>query len=158
MELRRACATLSCLSRHPLLDRAALADLVGILRRQAAAASRTKEDGRVRALVAWPPDRWMLWDQNERPRLVQMEIETRRPIFTLSRDGSQVLIMGNLTATGWVCEFGRNCQAVCCTCFHGRRPRPAAISDAWLGKPIFWLLARRWTGLTDRRFDDGSSE
>jgi hypothetical protein len=44
-----------------------------------------------------PPDRWMLWDQNERPRLVPIEIETRRPTFTLSLDGSHVLIMGNLS-------------------------------------------------------------
>lgn len=80
-------------------------------RRQWVAASRTKENGRIRALVAWPPDRWMLWDQNERPRLVPIEIETRRPTFTLSMDGSQVLIMGNLSATGLVCELGRKCPA-----------------------------------------------
>lgn len=80
-------------------------------RRQWVAASRTKDNGRIRALVAWPPDRWMLWDQNERPRLVPIEIETRRPTFTLSMDGSQILIMGNLSATGLVCEFGRKCPA-----------------------------------------------
>lgn len=51
----------------------------------------------------------MLWDQGESPRIISIHNRTARTSYTLSMDGNKVLIMGNLSATGWICEFNNPC-------------------------------------------------
>lgn len=70
----------------------------------AAVASRVDKRGRVRVLVTWLPNTWMLWDQGESPRILPIHNKTARASYTLSMDGTKVLIMGNLSATGLMCE------------------------------------------------------
>jgi hypothetical protein len=75
-------------------------------RRFAGVASRLdKKSGRARVLTTWGPDTWMLWDQGDSPRIIPIHNRTARTSYTLSMDGNKVLIMGNLSATGWICEF-----------------------------------------------------
>ncbi|MDK4730454.1 hypothetical protein PH563_31700 [Rhizobium phaseoli] len=74
-----------------------------------AASSRVDRSGRVRVLTAWRPDIWMLWDQGEKPRILPIHNKIKHPRYTLSMDGNKVLIMGNLSATGLICEFGNPC-------------------------------------------------
>jgi len=51
----------------------------------------------------------MLWDQGESPRILPIHNKTANTSYTLSIDGTKVLIMGNLSATGLVCEFKNPC-------------------------------------------------
>jgi hypothetical protein len=74
-------------------------------------ASRIDRTGRVRILAAWVPDRWMLWDQGERPRVLPFRNKTADASYTLSPDGTKVLMMGNLSATGVICEFRNPCPS-----------------------------------------------
>ncbi len=75
----------------------------------AAVASRVDRRGRARVLAAWVPDAWMLWDQGENPRILPIHHKTANASYTLSMDGTKVLIMGNLSATGLMCEFDDSC-------------------------------------------------
>lgn len=74
-----------------------------------AVASRVAKDGRVRVLVSLSHDKWMYWVQGEMPRIVPITLRTLRTPFALSPDGLNVLLMGNLSATGLICEFGNPC-------------------------------------------------
>ncbi|KWV47063.1 hypothetical protein AS026_13925 [Rhizobium altiplani] len=74
-----------------------------------AAASRIDGTGRAHVLATWTPDTWVLWDQGDRPRVVPIHSNAIRKNYALSVDGSKALIMGNLSATGWLCENGNRC-------------------------------------------------
>ncbi len=78
-------------------------------KRFVAASSRIDRSGQARVLTAWLPDTWMLWDQGDKPRIVPIHNKAKHPRYTLSMDGSKVLIMGNLSATGLICEFQTPC-------------------------------------------------
>lgn len=73
--------------------------------------SRIDKSGRARVLTAWLPDTWMLWDQGDSPRILPIHNKTAKASYTLSMDGTKVLIMGNLSATGWICEFHSPCPS-----------------------------------------------
>jgi hypothetical protein len=74
-----------------------------------AVGSRISKDGRVRILAALTNDKWLSWVEGEPPHIVPIELRTRGASFTLSPDGLNVLLMGNLSANGPICEFGNRC-------------------------------------------------
>lgn len=71
--------------------------------------SRIGAFGKAHVLIAWSPDKWLLWVQGQSPRVVPSASTTWLTPFALSSDASSVLIMANLSATGSVCEFGASC-------------------------------------------------
>jgi len=74
-----------------------------------AVTSRIDASGKAHILIAWAPGKWLLWVQGQPPRVVPIASTTRSTPFALSSDASSVLIMGNLSATGSICEFGDPC-------------------------------------------------
>ncbi|BCG70635.1 hypothetical protein MesoLj113a_17930 [Mesorhizobium sp. 113-1-2] len=74
-----------------------------------AVGSRISRDGRVHILAAFTNEKWLSWIEGEPPHIVPIGLKTRGPSFTLSPDGLNVLLMGNLSATGPICEFGNAC-------------------------------------------------
>ncbi|MBX5157621.1 hypothetical protein HJB89_10840 [Rhizobium sp. NZLR8] len=74
-----------------------------------AVTSRIDASGKAHVLIGWAPGKWLLWVQGQQPRVVPISSTTWRTQFVLSSDASSVLIMGNLSATGSICEFGNPC-------------------------------------------------
>ncbi|MBB4526623.1 UNVERIFIED_ORG: hypothetical protein M2435_006694 [Rhizobium sophorae] len=74
-----------------------------------AVTSRIDAFGKAHVLIAWAPDKWLLWVQGQSPRVVPSASTTWLTPFALSSDASSVLIMANLSATGSICEFGASC-------------------------------------------------
>lgn len=80
-------------------------------RHQWTADTAVNTNGTRRILIAWGPNLWTIWEKDEIPKIVPIKVEAQRPTFRLSADGTKVLILGNLSATGWICELGRKCPA-----------------------------------------------
>ncbi|ANL42409.1 hypothetical protein [Rhizobium phaseoli] len=91
------------------VERDSIPELVG-QRSLEAVKSRIDPFGKAHILIAWAPGKWLLWVQGQPPRVVPLASTTRRTPFTLSSDASSVLIMGNLSATGALCEWGNSCS------------------------------------------------
>ncbi|WP_312887652.1 hypothetical protein [Rhizobium laguerreae] len=65
--------------------------------------------GKAHVLIAWAPGKWLLWVQGQPPRVVPISWSTRSTPSVLSSDATSVLIMGNLSATGSICELRASC-------------------------------------------------
>lgn len=71
--------------------------------------SKTDPSGKAHVLMKWEPSKWLLWVQGQSPQVVPLPSAARWSPFVLSSDASGVLIMGNLSARGWVCELSDRC-------------------------------------------------
>ncbi|NEI54084.1 hypothetical protein GR200_00615 [Rhizobium leguminosarum] len=74
-----------------------------------AVASRIDGFGKIHVMMTWAPGKWLLWVQGQQPHIIPIPWTAWRTPFAFSNDASSVLIMRNLSATGWVCEFGNTC-------------------------------------------------
>jgi len=77
-----------------------------------AVASRIDDEGRIHALMTLlfeKKSRWVYWVQGQAPRIVPIGVSPFQTPFVLSPDGRNVLVIRNLSATGWICEFSAKC-------------------------------------------------
>ncbi|TBY67100.1 hypothetical protein E0H46_19425 [Rhizobium leguminosarum bv. viciae] len=87
------------------------ANVPGLADQRSLEAVKSKIDpsGRAHVLVKWGPSKWLLWVQGQSPKIVPLPQTAQWSPFVLSSDASSVLMMGNLSATGWVCELSDRC-------------------------------------------------
>jgi len=91
-----------------ILEPVEISTVPGLSRRDRikAVGSHIARDDRVHILAAFTNDKWLSWVEGEPPHIVPIGQGTREASFTLSPDGLNVLLMGNLSATGPICELG----------------------------------------------------
>lgn len=97
--------------------------------------SRIDAFGKAHVLMKWEQGKWILWVQGQAPQPVPLPSIARRSPFVLSSDASSVLIMANLSATGWVCELGNPCPPP--------TPQSGAVAefrDVWTGR-VKWIIS-----------------
>ena len=69
--------------------------------------ARVDPHGIAHVLVSWGAGKWVSWVQGDRPHVVPLRSDAS--LSTLSADGTKVLLMGNLSATGPICELTDPC-------------------------------------------------
>lgn len=105
--------TLAFVDAHTgaILQAVEKASVPGLADQRSLEAVKSKIDpsGKAHVLVKWEPSKWLLWVQGQSPQVVPLPPTAQWSPFVLSSDASSVLIMGNLSATGWVCELSDRC-------------------------------------------------
>jgi hypothetical protein len=98
--------------------------------------------GKIVTLIAFPNGKWLYWRQGQNPTSVSLP-RIRNPRFVIVPQGTTVLLMKNLSATGMICEFNAKCPPPI--------PQSGAIAelrDIATGK-LIWSIngtARRFSG------------